>query len=131
MASEVKQVILVRRDLRLRRAALAALTAKASTEFFLGNDDSDADDVLSVKLSPHEAMWLGSGAPRIVLGVTSESQLRSMILKAELAGIQCYSVEGKSPDLYEREGLYETIAASLGPDESDKIDEITGNLKLL
>ena len=131
MASELKQVILMRRDLRLRRAALAALTAKASAEFFIDNNTSDKDDVLRVQLSPQESEWINSGCTRIVLGVTSETALKSLAFKAEVAGIACYPVVGRSPELYEREGELETLAVALGPDESSKIDEITGNLKLL
>jgi peptidyl-tRNA hydrolase len=131
MASELKQVILVRRDLKLKRASAAALVAKVSAEFLFENDESDVDDKLEVNLSPHEVSWLRSGSTRIVLGVSSESTLRNLLFRAEVLGIQSYALEGPIPESLDKDGVSEIICAALGPDESDKIDEITGNLKLL
>ena len=130
-----KQVIVVRRDLKLKRASIAALVAKASAEFFLDNNESSRNDKLSVKLTPQESEWLMSGSTRIVLGVTSENALRSVLMKAEIAGLSCYPVSANSSTSREEGDLgdimEETLAVAIGPDDSDKIDQITGNLKLL
>jgi len=125
-----KQVILVRRDLRMRRASIAALVARASAEFFLDNDESSRENKLTVELTPSESEWINGGATRIVLGVASENALKSLVFKAEIAGIQCYVVDGTSPGSH-GEGPVESLAAALGPDDPEKIDAITGNLKLL
>ena len=125
-----KQVILVRRDLRMKRAAVAALVAKASAEFFVDNDESARGDKLTVNLTPQESEWLSSGSTRIVLGVPSEGALRSLAFRAEVAGLQCYPVFGKSNEDVDPENFAETLCVAIGPDESDKIDEITGGLKL-
>ena len=61
MADGMKQVILVRQDLKMKKSQVAAMVAKASTEFFLVNDESDRGDELSVKLTPEEADWINSG----------------------------------------------------------------------
>jgi peptidyl-tRNA hydrolase len=129
MTDGLKQVILVRRDLKMKKSHVASLVAKASTEFFLANDESARGDTLSVRLTPEETDWINSGSIRIVLGVGSETSLRNLTLKAELAGLQCYPVDGKIFD--DDEGPVETLCVAIGPDESSKIDEITGNLKLL
>lgn len=133
MPSDLKQVILVRRDLKMRRASIAALVAKASSEFFLDNNESERSDKLSVNLTPQESEWITSGSTRIVLGVTSENALKSLVFKAELAGLSCYPITSRSPVDKEEglDGLSETLCVAIGPDDSDKIDEVTGNLKLL
>jgi peptidyl-tRNA hydrolase len=130
MTNGPKQVILVRKDLRMKRASIAALVAKASAEFFLDNDESNRADKLSVNLTPQESEWLSSGSTRIVLGVPTESVLKSLAFKAEIAGLQCYQITGTSPDASDSDFSSETLCVAIGPDESDKIDEITGNLKL-
>ena len=128
MADGLKQVILVRQDLKMKKSQVASLVAKASTEFFLVNDESERGDTLSVRLTPEETDWINSGSIRVVLGVGSETTLRSLAFKAELAGLQCYPVDGK---IFDEEGRVETLCVAIGPDESRKIDEITRNLKLL
>jgi PTH2 family peptidyl-tRNA hydrolase len=128
MSSDLKQVILVRQDLKMKKSQVASLVAKASTEFFLVNDESERGDTLSVRLTPEETDWINSGSIRIVLGVGSETTLKSLTFKAELAGLQCYPVEGK---MFGEEGYAETLCVAIGPDDSRKIDEITRNLKLL
>lgn len=132
MSSDLKQVILMRRDLKLRRAALAALTAKASAEFFIENDESERDEVLSVPLSREEVEWINNGCTRIVLGVSSESALRALVFKAEMTGIPCYPIMGRAGEGDEKsDSGEEMLCAALGPDDAARIDEITGSLKLL
>lgn len=127
-----KQVIVIRRDLKLRKASIAALAAKASAEFFLDNDDSDKQDSLVVSLTPTETAWINSGSLRVVLGVPTENALNALAFKAELAGLPCYFIRGpiKEDNKSFSESL-ETLCVAIGPDDADKIDEITGNLKLI
>ena len=124
-AKRPKQVILVRRDLKVRRASLAAMIADASTKFFVDNDESENTDKLSLKLTQEETEWITSGSLRVVLGVPSESALRSLTFKAEMAGLQCYPVTGAHDD------SQEFYCVAIGPNSSDSIDEITKDLKLL
>jgi peptidyl-tRNA hydrolase len=128
MKSDIKQVILLRRDIRLRRAEAAALAAKASMSFISEGNESDRSDVVQIELSGIEAEWLLGNSTRIVLGVSSEDAIRKLLLKAEIQGISTYEILGSSRGKID-EGM-QLIAASLGPDEGDKLDAITGNLKL-
>jgi len=131
MANGMKQVILVRKDLKMKKSQVASLVAKASTEFFLANDESARGDELTVKLTPEETDWINSGSIRVVLGVNSEDSLRTLALRAEMAGLQCYSVHGKIFEDTTDDGMSETLCIAIGPDFSSKIDQITGNLKTL
>jgi len=86
---------------------------------------------LTVKLTPEETDWINSGSIRVVLGVNSEDSLRTLAMRAEMAGLQCYSVHGKIFEDTADDGTSETLCIAIGPDFSSKIDQITGNLKLL
>lgn len=128
MKRQTKQVILLRRDMRLRRAEAAALASKASMAFVLECDESDQGGCVKINLTGIEAEWILGSSTRIILGVSSEDALRKLLLKAEMLGISTYEVTGSSsgkPD----EGI-QLIAAALGPDEEDKLDLLTRNLKL-
>lgn len=124
----LKQVILLRRDMKLRRAEAAALASKASMTFIIEGDESDRGGSVKVDLSGIEAEWMLGSATRIVLGVASEESMRKLLLKAEIQGVSTYEITGVSDDKVD-EGI-QLIAASLGPDDGDKLDLITGNLKL-
>lgn len=124
----LKQVILLRRDMKLRRAEAAALASKASMTFIIEGDESDRSGSVKVDLSGIEAEWMLGSATRIVLGVASEESMRKLLLKAEIQGVSTYEITGVSGDTLD-EGI-QLIAASLGPDDEDKLDLITGNLKL-
>jgi peptidyl-tRNA hydrolase len=129
--NNLKQVIIIRKDLRLKRAAVAAMAAKVSCEFLIDNNVSERGDVLKVNLTPQESDWLLGNSTRIILGVPSEDTLRSLMLKAELAGLSCYFMTGSSSKMTDGPEYDELLCAAIGPDESERIDEITGNLKLI
>jgi len=128
MKNEIKQIILLRRDMRLRRAESAALASKASMAFVLEGDESDQSGSVKVILTGIEAEWFLGCSTRIILGVSSEEAMRKILLKAELQGVSTYEITGSSSGKVD-EGI-QLIAAALGPDESDKLDLITGNLRL-
>ena len=114
--------------MKLRRAEAAALASKASMTFIIEGDESDRGGSVKVDLSGIEAEWMLGSATRIVLGVASEESMRKLLLKAEIQGVSTYEITGVSGDTLD-EGI-QLIAASLGPDDEDKLDLITGNLKL-
>ena len=129
--NNLKQVILIRRDLRLKRAAVAAMAAKVSCEFLIDNNVSERGDVLKVNLTPQESDWLLGNSTRIILGVSSEDNLKSLLFKAELAGLSCYSMTGSQSKNDSDLNYEEVLCAAIGPDDAERIDEITGNLKLI
>lgn len=127
----LKQVILVRKDLHMKRSEIAALVARASSEFLFENDEAERSDEISVKLTPQESEWMQTGSTRIVLGVTSGESMQSYLFKAEMAGIGCYPIMGSLAKEEDPVGTSTVVCASLGPDDADKLDTITGKLKLL
>jgi peptidyl-tRNA hydrolase len=126
-------VIVVRRDLRLRRAEMASLVAKASIRFFLDNDVSSSLESLEIQLSKAESAWL-SDPQVIVLGVPTLGTLESLAFKAENLGLSTYSITTKrklDPDDEKSPVTDQLAAVSIGPDSSESLDIITAKLKLL
>ena len=73
--------------------------------------------------------WLKGTFTKIVVYVDSEEELLELKQKAEDAGILCALITdiGKT----EFNGVRTNTALAIGPEWSSKIDESTGNLKLL
>jgi len=126
---DVKQVIVVRKDLNMRKGKIAAQVAHASIKFLFDNNESDRRDKLVVSLSKAEAIWANESFTKIVAGVDSEDELNELMLKAELSGVGCYRIidAGRT----EFNGEPTLTCAAFGPCEADVVDKITGHLKLL
>lgn len=130
MGNDIKQVIVVRKDLSLRKGKLAAQVAHASMKFLVDNNEAERGDEITVKLSHDEANWLLSGSfTKIVVGCDSEDALRDLVFQAELADIEVHPIidAGRT----EFDGVPTLTCAAFGPCQAEEIDKITGNLKLL
>jgi len=112
----IKQVIVVRDDLKLSRGKLAVQVAHAS---IIGYEKADKSMV--------EA-WKMMGQKKIVLKVRNLDELMKVKEKAEKLGLKT----GIVVDAGLTEIPPNTITAVvIGPDYSEKIDKVTGNLPLL
>ncbi len=112
----LKQVIVVRDDLKLSRGKLAVQVAHAAIIGYLKSDPG-----LRKK-------WLDEGQKKVVLKVGSLEELMGIKYKAERENL----VVGIVQDA----GLTEippgtVTAVVIGPDEEKRIDKVTGNLPLL
>jgi len=111
-----KQVIVVRKDLKLGVGKIASQAAHAS----LGSLN------LADKYVAKE--WEKMGAKKVVLKVSSEKELNNMYKKVKSKKIPCFLVRDA--------GLTQlkpgtATCLGIGPAEEKKIDEITKSLKLL
>ncbi|CUH76424.1 aminoacyl-tRNA hydrolase [Tropicibacter naphthalenivorans] len=113
----MKQVLLVRRDLNMRRGKEIAQGAHASLSATLQNLDDERVHT-----------WLQQGMAKIALVVDSEEDLLKLTTKASEAGLITAVITdaGKT----EFGGVPTRTVAAIGPDERMKIDLITGHLKL-
>lgn len=127
--SNVKQVIVVRKDLNMRKGKIAAQVAHASMKFLFDNNEAERGDELHVKLSPEEAAWVNGPFAKVVVSVDSEDALQDLLLKAKLADIEAHAIidSGRT----EFHGVATLTCAAFGPCEAEELDKITGNLKLL
>jgi PTH2 family peptidyl-tRNA hydrolase len=127
--NDVKQVIVVRKDLNMRKGKIAAQVAHASMKFLTDNNEADRLDEVIVKLSPAEAMWLTGSFTKVVVGVDSEDALNDLVLRAEHFGVECHPIVDSGQT--EFGGVPTLTCAAFGPCEADVLDKITGNLKLI
>ena len=125
----MKQVIVVRTDLNMRKGKIAAQAAHAAMMFLVSNNESERADKINLTLTPEETEWLTGSMTKIVVGIESEDALKNLILRAELKDVQVHQIidAGKT----EFNGVPTLTCAAFGPDKSSAIDEITGHLKLL
>lgn len=129
MSNDVKQVIVVRKDLNMRKGKIAAQVAHAAMKFLVDNNEAERGDEVIIKLKPEEAMWLTGSFAKVVVGVDSEEQLQNLIFQAELADIECHPIvdEGRT----EFNGVPTLTCAAFGPCTAAELDKITGDLKLI
>jgi PTH2 family peptidyl-tRNA hydrolase len=134
MAQTIKQVVVVRKDLNIRKGKLASQVAHASQGFLLAHGDFEPREsgavLFQTKLRPLEAQWLqGPLKTKIVVWVNSEQELKDLISAAIKQGIRTCPVIDVG--LTEFHGVPTLTCAAFGPDLSEFLDPITGHLPLL
>ena len=130
---DVKQVIIVRKDLNMRRGKSEAQVAHASMKVILDKfQREDKHIIISYSYntwcdSPME-QWINGLFKKIVLSCDSEEELMSLYTQAKERGLDCALIEDSG--LTEFNGVPTKTCIAIGPDFSEKIDEITKHLKL-
>lgn len=131
----IKQVIVVRADLNMRRGKESAQVAHASMKVFLDigeiierSYDSPYGDRLVVNLTEYMTYWLSHKFTKIVVAVNSEEELLEVYDNALSAGIPCGLIQDEG--LTEFNGVKTNTSIGIGPDDAVRIDNITGHLKL-
>ncbi len=124
--SEIKQIIVVRKDLNMRKGKIAAQSCHASIAFMSRQLQSGGD---RIKLSEAGRKWIESGFAKVVVSVNSEEELLDIKAKAECAGLEVHLVVDSG--LTEFHNVPTKTCLAIGPDFSAKIDPITGKLQLL
>ena len=114
--SNLKQVIIVRQDLKLPKGKACAQASHASVEAVL-----KADGGLVKK-------WRMSGMAKIVLKVQDEKELIKYFQLAKDEGLACSLITDAGRTVI---APGTKTCAGIGPDNSEKIDQITGELSLL
>lgn len=129
-----KQVIVMRTDLNMRKGKIAAQAAHASLSVILRMMNIKCDDVYETRtmvIDNNSAIekWLNGSFTKICVGVNSELELLDLYDAAIEANIPASLIidNGKT----EFNGIKTVTCIAIGPDYSDRIDAITGHLKLL
>lgn len=127
---KIKQVIVIRADLKVRRGKEIAQGCHSSLAFLTrqlqGSNFSSGQYI--IHLTDVAKQWIDTDFRKIVVRVDSEAELLEIESKAKEAGVECHLVTDNG--LTEFHGIPTTTCLALGPDESEKIDAITGHLKL-
>lgn len=129
-AQRIKQVILIRKDLKMRRGKEIAQGSHAAMAFLnerieQGLTDPNATQV-SIALSPIEKAWLQRGHAKVCLRVNSEAELLDYHQKAQAQGLSSHVITDSGRT--EFGGVPTLTACAIGPDEVDRIDQVTGEL---
>ena len=126
-----KQVIVIRRDLRMRRGKEIAQGAHASTAWLANRviqGMTPNGTVDHVALSEAERAWLESSFRKVTVKVSSEEELMAVYRKAVEAGLVVHLVTDRG--LTEFGGIPTRTCLAVGPDYDDLIDPVTGDLEL-
>lgn len=127
--AQVKQVIVLRTDLNMRKGKMAAQAAHASMKVFFDRKVPGPKDRLDVPLWPEAVEWVHGAFTKIAVGCASEAELRALHDRAVAAGLPCALVIDLGAT--EFHGVPTPTALAIGPAESSAIDPLTGTLKLL
>ena len=118
----MKQVIVVRKDLNMRKGKMVAQGAHASLMAYLsalGNRDNF--------MSTYE--WLQKHQQtKICVGIDSEEELLELHKRAQASSLPCALVLDAAKTEFDSPTY---TALGIGPADSDKIDLLTAQLKLL
>jgi PTH2 family peptidyl-tRNA hydrolase len=126
-----KQVIVLRKDLNMRKGKMVAQGAHASIGAIL-NLASDSKDQHSLVIPLNDdaiRSWLLGSFKKVCVGVQTESELSEIYIKARNAGLPCSFIIDSG--LTEFNGMPTATACAVGPGTEEDVDKITGHLKLL
>lgn len=121
-----KQVIVMRKDLRMRRGKEIAQGSHASMAF-LTRQVSVATQRITT-LTQAQIDWLAFSYRKICVRVDSEEELYDIVARAKAAGVEAHLVTDNG--LTEFNGIPTPTCAAIGPDYDERIDPITGHLEL-
>ena len=141
----IKQVIVMRKDLNMRKGKIAAQAAHASMKIFFDlmkqcfedidfgfggvTDNREIEGKYEIHLTPEMDDWKSGIFTKVVVSVDSEEGLLNIVKEAESAQLPVALIQdaGKT----EFNGVPTYTCCAVGPADSEKIDVITGGLKLL
>lgn len=112
----LKQVILVRQDLKMPKGKLAVQCAHASVDATLKSSSSKVEE------------WKSEGMKKVVLKVENIDEIRQYQQLAKQEKLVASLITDAGRTFFETST---TTCLGIGPDEEDKIDKVTGKLKML
>lgn len=114
----MKQIIVMRTDLNMRKGKMIAQGAHASMKATLANI-----------YSPYVISWLNGLFTKVVVRVDSEAELLDVYERALEAGLISEMIEDSG--LTEFHGVPTKTCIAVGPAPNDELQPITGHLELL
>lgn len=123
---KTKQVVVMRKDLNMRKGKMCAQAAHASIAF-LTNHLRDGYSYEDLNNAEHN--WIESAFVKICVGVDSEEELLTIYHAALDAGLSSTLITDAG--FTEFNGVPTLTCCGIGPDWNEKINAVTGHLKLL
>lgn len=124
-----KQVIVMRKDLGMRKGKMIAQGAHASLKVLTDRRSHVDESSFTIALTPAMAAWLTGQFTKVCVSVDSEAALDAVVERARAAGVPVALIvdAGKT----EFHGVPTKTCCAVGPAWSDEVDAITGELPLL
>jgi len=128
----IKQVIVVRGDLDMKPGKLAAQVAHASMTFLsdkIRQAMAESSNSVQLEFSEAEMIWLRDKFTKIILQAENEDQMREISQQAKESGLHVVEIVDDGTTVFN--GQSTLTCLGIGPDNAEKIDAVTGKLKLL
>lgn len=126
---EPKQVIVVRKDLNMRKGKIATQAAHASLGALLNRAGPAYEGEIRINVEdPAVREWLNGRYKKICVGVDSERELLEVYHAAIATGVNVKLIQDAGLTEFTEPTL---TCLALGPDYSLRIDPLTGHLRLL
>lgn len=123
-----KQVIVVRKDLNMRKGKMVAQGAHAAMKVLLDRGGIDGE-TFTFSLTEPMRQWLGGRFAKICVGVQDEAALLAIVEKAREAGVPVALITDSGAT--EFHGVPTNTCCAVGPAWAEDVDAITGGLPLL
>jgi PTH2 family peptidyl-tRNA hydrolase len=125
-----KQVIVMRKDLGMRKGKMIAQGAHASLKVLLDAGAADLERAtFTLALDPALSAWLGGRFTKVCVSVDSEAALDAIVDRARAVGVPCALIVDAGTT--EFHGVPTKTCCAVGPAWVDAVDAITGELPLL
>jgi PTH2 family peptidyl-tRNA hydrolase len=124
-----KQVIVMRKDLGMRKGKMIAQGAHASLKVLTDRRRDVDDETFAIALTPAMTAWLTGRFTKVCVSVDSEEALDAVVARARAANVPVALITdaGKT----EFHGVPTKTCCAVGPAWTDEVDAITGELPLL
>lgn len=128
---DIKQVIVLRSDIKCRKGKMEAQCAHAALKVFFDRATIFTDEdsyLMEIPITYEMAMWASGIFTKISLSCQSEEELDDLFKKAKEAGLPCSMVVDSG--LTEFYGVHTKTCIAIGPAKAEDVDKITGHLHL-
>jgi len=135
MEKIAKQVIVIRKDLNMRKGKMVAQGAHASMAavldrmVILSHKKEIQEKTLILESGTPMESWINGLFTKVCVSVDSESELIGIYEKAKGAGLIASIITDAG--LTEFNGVPTKTCIAIGPNWSEEVNQITGHLKLL
>ena len=129
--ADIKQVIVMRSDLGMRKGKMIAQGAHASIAFLTRRLQRSRFLGIPVrpKLTAAEQKWINGIFAKVCVKVGGVAELLGIYEDAKAAGLEVHLITDSG--LTEFHGQPTHTCLAIGPDYAEKIDVVTGHLQLL
>ena len=124
-----KQMLIVRKDLNMRKGKIASQCAHASMGILTQLMTRNQDGTRTLSFNSHVDEWLNQSFTKICLYVTSEQELLDLAQKAKNSGLlTCLITDNGTTEF---KGVPTNTVLAIGPGPVEILSPITGHLPLL